>query len=176
MLRIALIFGAISGSIIIAIMIAGYAWSDGEGFGASQALGYTVMIIALSMIFIGVKRYRDRDLGGVIKFAPAFAMGVAIAAVAGVFYVAGWETYLALSDNAFIDNYTAGIIEAKRDAGLSGAALEAIIANMEALKQQYANPLYRLPMTFIEVFPVGLVVALITAAILRNPKRFPARG
>jgi len=31
-------------------------------------------------------------------------------------------------------------------------------------------------MTFIEIFPVGLLVALISAALLRNPKMLPARA
>ena len=40
---------------------------------------------------------------------------------------------------------------------------------------QYANPLYRLPMTFLEIFPVGLVMAL-GAPVLRNSKALPAHG
>ncbi len=46
---------------------------------------------------------------------------------------------------------------------------------METFKAQYANPLFRLPMTFIEIFPVGVLVSLISAAILRNPRVLPAR-
>ena len=30
-------------------------------------------------------------------------------------------------------------------------------------------------MTFIEIFPVGFMIALISATILRNPKVLPAR-
>ncbi len=175
MLRIALIYGAISGSIVISVMIAGIAFSRGEGAASSQAFGYLVMIIALTMIFVGVKRHRDRALGGVIKFGPAFFSGLAIAAVAGVFYIAGWEAYLAASDYAFINDYTAGVIEAKREAGISGEELDKIIGAMEKLKQQYANPLFRMPMTFLEIFPVGFIVALISAGLLRNPKVLPAR-
>ena len=46
---------------------------------------------------------------------------------------------------------------------------------MAKFSEQYENPLYRLPITFMEIFPVGLLVALFSAAILRNPKAFPAR-
>jgi len=175
MFRIALVYGAISGLIIIGVMIAGIALSSGEGAASSQAFGYLVMIIALTMIFIGVKRHRDRALGGIIKFGPALFSGLAIAAVAGVFYVAGWEAYLAASDYAFINDYTAGVIEAKRGAGITGEELDKIIAAMEKMKTQYANPFYRMPMTFLEIFPVGFIVAVISAALLRNPKVLPAR-
>ncbi|WDI32768.1 DUF4199 domain-containing protein [Hyphococcus flavus] len=175
MLRIALIYGSISGIIVISVMTAGIVFSDGKGAGASQAFGYLIMLIALSMIFIGVKRHRDTNLGGIIKFAPAFGMGIAIAAVAGVFYVAGWEAYLASTDYAFASQYAEGIIEAKRQAGVTGETLEKAIEDMDKMVTNYANPLYRLPITFSEIFPIGLLIALISALILRNPKAFPAR-
>jgi hypothetical protein len=38
---------------------------------------------------------------------------------------------------------------------------------------QYADPLYRLPMTFIEIFPIGVLVSLIAAALLRNRRFLP---
>jgi hypothetical protein len=47
---------------------------------------------------------------------------------------------------------------------------------MDAFKRQYANPLFRLPMTFAEIFPVGVLVSLVSAAILRNPRVLPARA
>ncbi len=176
MTRIALIYGGISGAIVIAVMTAGIHFSGGEGAASSQFVGYLIMIVALAMIFMGVKRYRDRDLGGVIKFGPAFGLGLAIAAIAGLIYVIGWELYLASSDYAFIHEYTAGVIEKKRAAGVTGAELEKLIADMEAMTKSYANPLFRIPITFSEIFPVGLIIALLSAVILRNPKVLPARG
>ena len=176
MTRIALIYGLIAGAITITVMSLGIHFSGGEGAGASQVFGYLVMLVALSLIFIGVKRYRDRDLGGVIKFGPAFLLGLSIAATAGLAYVIGWEIYLALTDYAFMAGYTEGIIEAKREAGVSGAELDKVIAEMEALQRNYANPVFRMPLTFMEIFPVGLLVALLSAALLRNPKVLPARS
>ncbi|GJL95016.1 MAG: hypothetical protein DHS20C05_14210 [Hyphococcus sp.] len=175
MIKIALVYGAIAGSIIIGTMIFGFAIADGDTHTGGQLFGYSVMILVLSLIFVGVKRHRDRNLGGVIKFGPALLLGLAISGVAGLFYVIGWETYLSVSDYAFINEYTAGIIEAKREAGVSGAELDKIIEDMEKMKQQYANPIFRMPVTFLEIFPVGLVVSLVSAALLRNPKVFPPR-
>lgn len=177
MLKIALIFGGIAGSVVIGVMIVGMLTADGHGEGTGgQTFGYLVMIVALTMIFIGVKRYRDRDLGGVIKFGPAFLLGLMIAGVAGVMYVAGWEAFLASTDYAFIEDYTAGLIAKKEAAGATADELEKLRAQMAALVEQYGNPFFRLPMTFLEIFPVGLIIALISAALLRNPKLLPARG
>jgi len=176
MLRTALIYGAISGAITIAVMSLGINSTDTLGEGSSSALfGYTVMLVALILIFLGVKRHRDHDLGGVIKFAPAFGLGLAIAGVAGVFYVIGWEINLAATDYAFVEQYPQAVIAQKEAAGASPEQLQKLTDDMAKFAEQYKNPLYRLPITFMEIFPVGLIVALISAAILRNPKAFPAR-
>lgn len=175
MKKIALIYGAIAGAIVISVIAFGLATSEGGDFSGSHAFGYLIMLLGLSLIFFGIKRYRDRDLGGVIKFMPAFVLGLAIAAVAGVVYTAVWEIYLASSDYAFINDYTTGVIEAKKASGVTGAELEKLISDMENMKATYAKPYFRLPMTFLEIFPVGLIVSLISAALLRNPKILPAR-
>ena len=157
-------------------MIVGFTLGSDEGFYASQWFGFLVMIVALSLIFFGMKRYRDSELGGLIRFGPAFLLGLSIAAIAGVAYVAVWEVYLAFSDYEFINTYTAGIIEAKKAEGLSGAALAEEIARMDELKSQYGNPLFRLPITFMEIFPIGFLIALMSAAILRKPNVLPAHS
>lgn len=172
--KIALTYGAISGSIVIGVIIFG-ALTGTDGSHSSPAFGYLIMIVALTMIFLGVKRYRDRALGGVIKFGPAFMLGLAIAAVAAVFYVVGWEGYPAATGYKFIEDYAAGVLEAKKAAGVAGEALQAEIVKLDLMKTNYANPLFRLPMTFIEIFPVGAVIALLSAALLRNPKVLPMR-
>jgi hypothetical protein len=177
MAKITLVYGAIAGAIAVGVITLGIVLGGEDGdHSGGLAFGYLIMIVALSLIFLGVKRYRDRDLGGVIKFGKALIVGVAIAAVAGAVYVAGWEAYLAATDYAFIDQYTAAVIEKKQAAGLSGAALQTEIAKLDAMKKAYAQPLLRFGMTFIEIFPVGLIIALVSAALLRNPKLLPARA
>ena len=75
----------------------------------------------------------------------------------------------------FADTYARAMIAAQKAKGASPEVLAKLAADMEVFKAQYANPLFRLPMTFIEIFPVGLLVSLISAAILRNPRVLPAR-
>lgn len=176
MKKIALIYGAIAGAIVIGVITLGLTLSDGETeFSNSQTFGYLIMLLGMSLVFFGIKRYRDRDLGGVIKFMPALLLGLAISAVAGIVYVTIWEAYLASSDYAFINDYTNGVIETKKAAGVAGAELEKLVADMDNLKAMYGNVFLRLPITFMEIFPVGLIVSLISAALLRNPKILPAR-
>lgn len=172
MQRTILTYGLISGAIIILGMIATIVLFKQH----SLWLGYLIMLVGLSSILLAVKAHRDKVLGGVIKFWPAFLIGLAVALVAGVAYVAIWEGYLAITHYRFMDEYTASMLASKRAAGISDADYAKMVAEMETMKRQYANPLFRMPMTFAEIFPVGLLVALASAALLRNPRFLPARG
>ncbi|MXO59492.1 DUF4199 family protein [Altererythrobacter salegens] len=173
MLRYSLIFGAIAGVITIAIMVLNMNFGP-EEFGSSEVVGYLIMLVVLSLIFVGVKRYRDVERGGVIRFLPALGLGLGIAAVAGVFYVASWETYVALSGTDYVESYAAAMIAQAQS--LPEAERAAKIAEAESLKALYTNPLTRFGMTFMEVFPVGVIVALLSAAVLRNPRVLPAKA
>ena len=165
MQRQILTYGGIAGFVIIVTMIIGIELGHGQ-----EWLGYLIMLVAFSTIFVAVKQYRDHTLGGVIRFVPAFLMGLGIAFTAGVVYVAIWELYTAMSGNDWMRAYADGMIEAKRTAGASAAEIAAVTAEAERLFSQYSNPLFRLPLTFLEVFPIGFLVSLGSAAILRNQR------
>ncbi len=176
MTRIILTHGLISGLVIILSTIGVIVMEDRGGPHSSIWLGYLIMLVALSAILVGVKQYRDQALGGVIKFSTALLMGLGIATLASLVYVAVWEVYLAMTDYAFMPAYTAETLAAKRAAGVTGAEYQAVVAAMDKMRVQYAQPLYRLPMTFAEIFPVGLLVSVVSAALLRNPRFLPARA
>ena len=175
MLRYILVYGALPGAIVITAMIVGFTLFSGQPMTGMEWLGFLIMFLAFSLIFVGVKRYRDTANGGVIKFMPALGLGLAMAAVAGVVYVAIWEIYLTATGHRFIEQYTAGMIEAKKAAGVEGEKLDEIVRQMTLMAENYGDPLFRLPITFIEIFPIGLIVAVVSAAILRNPKAFPPK-
>ena len=179
MTNIIFLFGTLAGLIIIGVTLAMIAASGGqmEMSEHSHLVGYSIMIVALTMIFFGVKRYRDRDLGGVIKFVPALLMGLAIAVVAGAIYVAGWEVYMAATDGAFMQAYMDKYIEGEKAKGLSGPALDKLVTEMNEMMTAYnTNMAFRMGITFMEIFPVGVIMALISAALLRMPTFLPARG
>lgn len=179
MVRTSLLFGLIGGVIVVIPMIAGFVFGpppeEALANGSGMLFGYLSMLVALSVIFVGVKRYRDKTLGGAIKLVPAFLLGLGISVVAGIIYVIGWEITLKLMNYEFMETYVRVMIEAKQREGVSGAELEAYVAEMRQMAAMYSNPLLRLPMTFLEIFPVGLIVSLISAILLRNPRFLPAR-
>ncbi len=169
MKKLVLVYGVISGLVIIVINTLSLELEIGQAW-----LGFLVMFIAFSSIFVAVKQYRDETLGVVILFSTGFLVGLGITVVASSVYVLVWELYLALTDYAFIDAYIHSIVESRQTGGASQAELAAAIAESETIRQQYANPLFRLPMTFVEVFPVGVLISLISAFILRDSKTLAA--
>jgi hypothetical protein len=139
-------------------------------------VGYLTMIVALTTVFLGVKQYRDKALGGVIRFGPALLVGLGISAVASLIYVLAWEISLAYGNVDFVELYARSMLDAARARGATEAELQQVVANGESFARLYANPLYRMSITFIEIFPVGLLISLISAAVLRNSRVLPARA
>lgn len=174
MTKYAFIYGTLAGLLIIAVMLTGIVIADRDSFFYSMWFGYLVMLVAMTFMFVGVKRYRDIELGGVIRFRPAFLMGLAIAVVAALAYILVWEIYLAATGYRFMDDYLAGMARDLQAQGRPAAEIAREMADHEWLRVNYPNPLIRIPITFLEIFPVGLLVALVSAALLRNPKLLPA--
>lgn len=176
MFRKILIYGLIAGLIAGVPMSIMTAMPKHEDSGASaMVIGYLTMLIALSAVFVAVKRHRDADLGGAIKFWPALGLGLGISVVAGILYVIAWEFTQAVTHMDFAGGYAKAMIAQQQAKGVTGEALANFTAEMEKFKVQYANPLYRWPMTFAEIFPVGVLVSLISAGLLCNPRFLPLR-
>lgn len=171
-------YGVIAGVVVGAALFGTWMTTQGRiPHGAlGMVIGYATMLVALSAVFVGIKHQRDVDRGGVIRFWPAFGMGLAISLIASVFYVASWEAVQAMLHMDFATSYGNAIIAEQKAKGLDPAALAKLTADMQAFKVQYADPMFRLPMTFAEIFPVGVLVSLVSAALLRNPRFMPARG
>lgn len=137
--------------------------------------GYLTMLVAMTAVFLGIKHYRDRTLGGVIRFGRAFAVGVGISAVAGVIYAVGWEVFLAFSGFDFAATYSKMMVDEVRASRATPQEISDVMASAESFVKMYRNPWYRFPLTFIELFPVGLLISLVSAALLRNSRFLPAR-
>jgi hypothetical protein len=176
-LRIIVIYGVIAGLVVAVPLVATMLTFTAETAPDNGAVyGYLTMIVALTAVFLGVKHYRDKVLGGAVRFVPALLVGLAISAVASLLYAIGWEISLALTGFDFPGAYLRETVEAARARGASAAEIESITQQAQGFARLYANPLYRLPVTFVEMFPVGVVIAVISAALLRNSRFLAARA
>jgi hypothetical protein len=175
MLRIILIYGVIGGFIVAVPMFVSMLTTEPGEISENAALvGYLSMLLAFTMVFVGIKHYRDKVLGGVIRFLPALGVGLGISAVASLFWVVGWEIILATGFD-FGGAYTQSLVSAAEARGAPAAEIEQIRAETAEFMTMYANPLFRLPITFVEMFPIGVLISLISAALLRNSRFLPRR-
>src|SRR5262245_44242323 len=94
--RLIVLYGVLAGLIIAVPMLWRMApLKPGEVPDLGGMLtGYLTMIVALTAVFLGVKHYRDKVLGGVIRFMPALLVGLGISAVASILYAIAWEISL----------------------------------------------------------------------------------
>ncbi len=169
MKKIVLIFGLIAGLIVTGMMIYGtIRMKNSEDYKGSIVLGYTTMVIAFSLIFVGVKNFRDKHNNGVISFGKAFRIGLYITLIASTMYVGAWliEYYFFFPD--FAEKYTACVIKDAKSSGASQAELNAKMAEMAQMEEMYKNPLFVILATYLEIFPVGLIVTLLCALLLKK--------
>ena len=176
-MKYALVYGFLSGLIVTVVMCTGFLLAPGhDNIIHTLWFGYLIMLVASTLIFVGTKRHRDVERGGVIKFLPALGLGIGTACIAGFIYAAGWEAYLAATNYTFMDEYVSSVRHAREAAGVTGPALAQEMADLESLRVLYRNPLFRIPIPFVEFFPVGFLVALVSAALLRNPRFLRSAG
>lgn len=168
MKKIVLTFGLISGVVSSGMMLATQPFMERIGFDKAMIVGYTAIVLSFLLVFFGVRSYRENVAGGKITFGRAFAVGILITLVSCAFYVVAWEIFYFAFRPDFCDKYANYMIEKVRASGASQQAINAQIEEMKTFKEMLNNPLTNAALTFTEPFPVGLVMTLISAGILRK--------
>src|SRR5271170_973345 len=172
-----LTFGLISGAISSLVMVAIVPFRDRIGFERGPVIGYSSMVLSFLLVFFGIRSYRDNVGNGQITFLKAFAVGISITLISCVCYVVTWEViyYNFLLD--FWDKYGAHLVAKLRASGASDAAVQARLQEVAKYRELYKNPFFNAVLTFIEPFPIGLVITLISAlALRRKPQSQPEQS
>jgi len=173
MKKIVLTFGVISGLISAGLMLANVSFVYRIGFDKGLYIGYTIIVLSFLMVFFGIRSYRETVGGGQISFGRGFTVGILITLISCAFYVGMWLIvyYNFLPD--FGDKYGAYIIEQSRAAGASAEEIAKQAAEMQDMKRLLDNPFLNAAVTFLEPFPVGLIITLISALVLRRRRATP---
>lgn len=170
------IFGLIAGVInaIWMVTVVGLCMSGGEGdvsFENGMILGYTEMLLSLSLIFVAVRNYRNKYNNGAVTFGKAFMIGLYISFIASTFYVLAWEVDYHYFVPDFGDKYVDHMVKQMKKGGMPQAQIDAKTAELAKDFENYKSPLFRVPYTYMEILPVGVLISLISALILkRKPK------
>ena len=167
MKKIVLTFGLLSGVVSSGMMLASLPLMDRIGFDRAVVFGYTAIVLSFLFVFFGIRAYREQS-GGTITFGRGFKVGILITLISCVFYVATWEIIYFKVQPDFAEKFTAYSMEKARASGATPDAIEAKRRELAGFKEMYDNPLINAAFTFVEPFPVGLLITTISAAVLRK--------
>lgn len=164
-------FGLISASILVVMMLISLLSMRNQSmdFGAAEIFGYLTMLAALSMVFFGVRSWKNQQVDP-MTFKQGFLVGLYITLIASVIYVISWMVLSNWLAPDFADQYYNKFIEELKASDKPATEIDALVAKYEANKEMYKKPLVQIGMTFLEIFPIGLIVTLISALILRQKK------
>lgn len=164
-----LIFGLLSGLIASSMLIvAAVQCYNNKDFSGNMVMGFTLMILAFAFIFVGIKNYRDKFNNGVISFGKGFKIGISIALIASTVYVVTWliAYYGFIPD--FMDKYAAHVIDQAKADGKTVTEISKLNGDMADYKEMYKTPIGVILLTYMEILPVGLVITLLSALILKR--------
>lgn len=171
MQRIILIYGLLSGLIASVWMVFIGSLGVDQMMSIGMVIGFAAMILGFSFIFVAIIKYRNNVNQGVISFGQSFFIGAMISIIASTMYVLGWEIDFNYFIPDFFDKYTEAYMKGLKDSGISEAeynkAYQKMLADGEAYKN---NRWYRMGLTYLEILPLGIIISLIAALILKRNK------
>ena len=170
MKRTVLTFGLLSGTVSSLMMLGTIPFMERIGFDHGLVVGYTAIVLSFLLVFFGIRSYREQA-GGAITFGRAFTVGILITLISCVFYIATWQLIYFKLHPGFMDKWEAYAVEKALADGGTPEEVEAKRRQLRSFKEAYDNPLTNAAYTFIEPFPVGLLVTVISAAVLRRKPR-----
>jgi hypothetical protein len=164
MKRTILIFGLILGILLCGnIVYTTNLMYTNPNFKGNDFLGYAAMVLVFSLTFFGIRNYRNNVLGGAISFGKAFQTGALIAFTGATMYVVFWLFYYYLVVPDFLDVYIAYVLKETPAPELAAKTRE-----MNDFKGLYSNTFFVVLVTYMEVLPVGLLVALVSSLVLKK--------
>jgi uncharacterized protein DUF4199 len=167
-------FGLIAGGVLSAMMLITMPF-EASFEGVAEIVGYTTMVLAFLLIFFGVRSYRDTVGGGSVSFGRALAIGALITTVSSLCYVATWELIYFKFAPTMAARFDAVAIEKAKRGAASPEEAQRKTAETQRFLSLYKNPFINSAITFLEPLPVGIVIALVSAGVLRR-KRDDAPG
>ena len=167
-----IIYGLIAGIVVSVLMLFSVnTLSHCEGnvdYDTSMLIGYASMLVAFSLVFVGIRNYRDKYNGGIISFGKAFKIGIMMVLIASTIYVVAWliDFFFFIPD--FLDKYMAHSLDELKASGASQVEIDKETTKMANIGRMYKNPFFNALMTYGEILPVGLIVTLFSSLILKR--------
>ena len=167
-----IVYGLIGGIVVTTLMlfnVHSLSYRDGKfDYDRGLVIGYATMLIAFSLVYVGIRNYRDKYNGGVISFGKAFKIGIMMVLIASTIYVIAWLIDYYFFSTDFMEKYAAAMLDKLKASGASQIEIDKETKEMASFVRMSKNPLFTAMMTYVEILPVGLIVTLISSLILKR--------
>ena len=154
------IFGGIIATAVMSSMV--FYMKANPGVQPNAVIGFISMLLAFSFLILGVKQQREIN-NGTITFGKAFLTGLGISFIISTMYVLAWLVIFYNFFPDFIERYSEMVLK-----NTSSGELAAKTTEMNQMKEWYKSPLMVILLTYMEIFPLGIVVSLIAGLILKK--------
>ena len=161
-----IIYGLIAGIVVSILMLVSA--NNITDFDTSLFAGYASMLISFSLVFVGIRNYRDKYNDGVVSFGKAFKIGIMIVLIASTIYVIAWLIAYFYFEPDYLEKLSAKMLDKLKANGASQIEIDKQIKEMADFARLYKNPFFNAMMTYVEILPVGLIVTLISSFILKR--------
>ena len=166
-------YGIISGLVIASLMlittlITKATASKAASFEYGMIIGYTNMVLAFSVVYFAMKKYRDSHNNDKLSIREGLLIGLGVTTIATIFYSLMWLfVYYNIIPN-FIDEYSAYALDKLMTSGAKEIEIEQHQKGMDSFREMYQTPFSIFLITLIEPLPVGVLVTVISTMFLRK--------
>ena len=170
MKKIVLKYGLLSGAIAAILMIGTALYMNGgpDRYDNGEIIGYTGILLCLVLVFFGIRAYREQVGEGRLTFSQGFQVGILISIISSLCYVLAWQVVSNWLMPDFMEKFMTSTVAKLKDSGASAELIAQKTAEMQHYREMYKNPLVSMALTFLEPFPMGLFVTLVSAGLLRR--------
>lgn len=173
MKKIILTHGILGGALISAIMAFSILkYNDVINFNENMIYGFSFMLIAFILPFISIWKFRKVD-GTSYQFKRAFLLGLGVSFLASLIYVLTWEVVFNIYIPNFMEKYSEFCLKQLTESGATADVIAAKQSEMAHQTVMYVKAWYRMGLTFMEIFPIGLIASSIAALTIRKKNNVP---
>lgn len=154
------LFGGIIAAAVMSSMV--FYMKANPGVEPNAVIGFIGMIFAFIFLVLGIKQ--DREINnGKISFGKAFLTGLGISFIISTIYVLAWLVIFYNFFPDFIERYSDLVLKNTNPEELAAKTTE-----MNQMKEWYKSPLMIILLTFMEIFPLGILISLIAGFFLKK--------
>jgi len=174
MVKKGLVFGGLSGGIMVLLLFISYAimgkeYFSVENYATAEAIGYITMLLALSLVFFGVRHFRNKNQGGILTFRKGLLVGTLISGVGAIIMGLYTAALFGVLIPDLGEQYFQMYLQTMQEQSGNDPAVMAQLEDYKANQGLYMSPAFQGVVMFFTVFLIGEVIAIISALILKRP-------